>query len=39
MCVPPPVLNATPGGQRVVLVTLGSWGDVLPYLAIALVWV
>jgi UDP:flavonoid glycosyltransferase YjiC (YdhE family) len=31
----PPELNATTGGGRVVLVTLGSWGDVLPYLAIA----
>src|SRR5205823_14936963 len=26
----------TPGGRRVVFATLGSWGDVLPYLAIAL---
>ena len=34
--MPPPEFNATPGGRRVVLVTLGSWGDVLPYLAIAL---
>src|SRR5262249_17656938 len=25
-----------PGGRRVVLATLGSWGDVLPYLAIPL---
>jgi len=25
-----------PGGRRVVFATLGSWGDVLPYLAIAL---
>ncbi len=32
----PPEFNATPDGRRVVLVTLGSWGDVLPYLAIAL---
>jgi UDP:flavonoid glycosyltransferase YjiC (YdhE family) len=28
--------DATPGSRRVVLVALGSWGDVLPYLAIAL---
>ena len=34
--MPPPELNATPCRQRVALVTLGSWGDVLPYLAIAL---
>ena len=25
--------NAMPGARRVVLVTLGSWGDVLPYVA------
>src|SRR3954470_245637 len=35
-CVPSPELNARPCGRRVVLVSLGSWGDVLPYLAIAL---
>jgi rhamnosyltransferase subunit B len=34
--VRPAERNATPGGRRVVLGTLGSWGDVLPYLAIAL---
>lgn len=32
----PAELNATLSGRQVVLVTLGSWGDVLPYLAIAL---
>src|SRR5262249_53208242 len=36
MHMPPHKLNARRGGRRVVLVTLGSWGDVLPYLAIAL---
>jgi UDP:flavonoid glycosyltransferase YjiC (YdhE family) len=34
--MPPPGRNATPVDARVVLVTLGSWGDVLPYVAIAL---
>ena len=34
--MPPPELSETPGGRRIVLVTVGSWGDVLPYLAIAL---
>jgi hypothetical protein len=34
--MPPPELNATTGGQRVVLATFGSGDDVLPYLAIAL---
>jgi rhamnosyltransferase subunit B len=34
--VRPAELKAMPGGRRVVFVTLGSWGDVLPYLAIAL---
>ena len=29
-------LNAKTGGRRVVLTTVGSWGDVLPYVAIAL---
>src|SRR5439155_7095982 len=36
MCVRPAERNATAGGRRVVLATLGSWGDVLPYVAIAL---
>ena len=36
MCVRTPEKNARPGSRKVVLVTLGSWGDVLPYVAIAL---
>src|SRR5262249_37445269 len=32
----PPERNSTPSARRVVFATLGSWGDVLPYLAIAL---
>jgi UDP:flavonoid glycosyltransferase YjiC (YdhE family) len=36
LCVSQGEFNAMPGARRVVLVTLGSWGDVLPYLAIAL---
>jgi UDP:flavonoid glycosyltransferase YjiC (YdhE family) len=36
MGVSPSELSAQPGGRRVVLVTFGSWGDVLPYLAIGL---
>lgn len=32
----PAELNALPSGRRVVFATLGSWGDVLPFLALAL---
>ena len=28
--------NAGPSGRRIVLVTLGSWGDVSPYVALAI---
>src|SRR5262245_11051299 len=34
--LPPKDRNPTPDGRRVVFATLGSWGDVLPYVAIAL---